>query len=107
MRAFGSNQGVPHEIFSLRNLLGIGAIYGATVYARKHGGAKQAFNELLGKVRDAAAQRDQSLDESRSGADLGEREFAGATERVVDAGGDVGGGYGGMPSGSGGGISRG
>lgn len=42
------------KIFSLRNLLGVGAIYAATQYAKKHGGVRPALEGLLAKVRDVA-----------------------------------------------------
>ena len=43
------------KIFSIKRLIGLGAIYGAVQYARKHGGAKNAFNGLLDKAKDFAA----------------------------------------------------
>lgn len=43
------------KIFSIKRLLGLAAIYGGVQYARKHGGAKNAFNELLGKAKDFAS----------------------------------------------------
>ena len=42
------------KIFSIRNLLGVAAIYGAAQYAKKNGGARNAFEGLLAKVKDAA-----------------------------------------------------
>jgi len=42
------------KIFSIRNMLGIAAIYGASQYAKKHGGFRPAFDGLLAKVKDAA-----------------------------------------------------
>lgn len=42
------------KIFSLRNLLGIGAIYAATQYAKKNGGARNALEGLITKVKQAA-----------------------------------------------------
>jgi hypothetical protein len=43
------------KIFTIKRVLGAAAIYGAVLYARKHGGAKNAFNELLGKAKDVTA----------------------------------------------------
>lgn len=40
------------KLFSIKRLIGLGAIYGAVQYARRHGGPKNAFNELLGKAKD-------------------------------------------------------
>lgn len=42
------------KIFSIKRLLGLAAIYGGVQYARKHGGAKNAFNGLLEKAKDLA-----------------------------------------------------
>lgn len=42
------------KIFSIRNMLGLAAIYGASQYAKKHGGFRPAFDGLLAKVKDAA-----------------------------------------------------
>jgi len=49
------------KIFSLRNLLGVGAIYAATQYAKKNGGARPAFEGLLAKVRDAVTMKKDEL----------------------------------------------
>ncbi len=49
------------KIFSLRNLLGVGAVYAATQYAKKNGGFKPAFQGLLAKVRDAATMKKDEL----------------------------------------------
>lgn len=43
------------KIFSIRNLLGVAAIYGASQYAKKNGGFRPAFEGLLAKVKDAAS----------------------------------------------------
>ncbi len=43
------------RMLSLKNLIGLGAIGGAMYYARKHGGFKNAFNELVGKAKEAKA----------------------------------------------------
>jgi len=42
------------KIFSLRNMVGLAAIYGAARYAKKNGGVRQALTGLVDKVRDAA-----------------------------------------------------
>lgn len=44
------------KIFSIKRLLGLAAVYGAVQYARKNGGAKNAFNGLLDKAKDLAGQ---------------------------------------------------
>src|SRR4051812_242676 len=44
------------KILSIKRLIGLAAVYGAVQYARKHGGPKNAFNELLGKAKDLAGQ---------------------------------------------------
>lgn len=40
------------KLFSIKRLIGLGAVYAAVQYARRHGGAKNAFNELLGKAKE-------------------------------------------------------
>ena len=40
------------KLFSIKRLIGLGAIYGAVQYARRNGGAKNAFNQLLGKAKE-------------------------------------------------------
>lgn len=49
------------KIFTIRNLLGAAAIYGAAQYAKKHGGARNAFEGLLAKVKDAANLKKEEL----------------------------------------------
>ncbi len=49
------------KIFSIRNLLGVAAIYGASQYAKKHGGFRPAFDGLLAKVKDAANMKKEEL----------------------------------------------
>ncbi len=44
------------KILSIKRLLGLAAVYGAVQYARKNGGAKNAFNGLLDKAKDLAGQ---------------------------------------------------
>lgn len=67
------------KIFSIRNLLGVAAIYGASQYAKKNGGFRPAFEGLLAKVKDAAnikkeeligRSHDASVDQSAQGAGL-------------------------------------
>jgi hypothetical protein len=40
------------KLFSIKRLIGLGAIYAGIQYARRHGGPRNAFNELLGKAKD-------------------------------------------------------
>jgi len=40
------------KLFSIKRLIGLGALYAAVQYARKNGGPRNAFNELLGKAKD-------------------------------------------------------
>ena len=42
------------KIFSLRNMVGLAAIYGAAQYAKKHGGVRNALTGLVDKVRGVA-----------------------------------------------------
>ena len=42
------------KIFSIKRVIGLAAIYGAVRYAHKHGGAKNALDELLGKAKKMA-----------------------------------------------------
>ncbi len=42
------------KIFSLRNLVGLAAIYGAAQYAKKNGGVRNALTGLVDKVRGVA-----------------------------------------------------
>ncbi len=42
------------KIFGIKRILGLAAIYGAVQYAKKNGGAKNAFNGLLEKAKDLA-----------------------------------------------------
>ena len=41
------------KILSLKRLIGLGAIGGAVYYVRKHGGFRNALDELMGKTREA------------------------------------------------------
>lgn len=45
------------KIFSLRNVLGVAALYGASQYAKKHGGFRPAFDGLVAKIKDAASMK--------------------------------------------------
>ena len=49
------------KLFSIRNLLGVAAIYGASQYAKKNGGFRPAFEGLLAKVKDAANMKKDEL----------------------------------------------
>ena len=42
------------KLFSIRNLLGVAAVYAAVHYAKKNGGARSAFEGLIAKVKNAA-----------------------------------------------------
>ena len=39
------------KIFSIRNVLGVAAVYGASQYAKNHGGWRNAAQGLLDKTR--------------------------------------------------------
>jgi hypothetical protein len=41
------------RMLSLKSLIGLGAIGGAVYYARKNGGFKNVFNQIVGKARQA------------------------------------------------------
>ena len=41
------------RMLSLRNLIGLGAIGGIAYYARKNGGLKNAWENIVGKAREA------------------------------------------------------
>jgi len=49
------------KIFSIRNMLGAAAAYGAYRYAQNHGGFRQAFDDIVGKVREAAREHEGSI----------------------------------------------
>lgn len=59
------------KIFSIKTLLGVGAIYGISQYAKKHGGLRNAFDGLLDKVKTAANEREQSMGSSRTSSEVG------------------------------------
>jgi hypothetical protein len=59
------------KIFSLRNILGALAIYGVVQYSRKHGGFRNAFNELLGKAKELAQQSEERMRSSSMGSSGG------------------------------------
>ncbi len=42
------------KIFGIKRILGLAAIYGAVQYAKKNGGARNAFNGLLDKAKELA-----------------------------------------------------
>lgn len=44
------------KLFSIKRIIGLGALYGAIQYARRHGGPRNALNELLGKAKNLAGQ---------------------------------------------------
>lgn len=49
------------KIFTLRNVLGVAALYGASQYAKKHGGVRPALDGLLTKIRDAANMKKEQI----------------------------------------------
>lgn len=49
------------KIFSIRNILGIAAVYGASQYAKKNGGWRPALDGLVAKVKDAAKFKKEEL----------------------------------------------
>lgn len=100
------------KLFSIRNLLGIGAVYGGWKYAQKHGGVKQAFNGLLDKVKTAAEQRD--LGSPGVGSSLGSEVGSSEIGSSISGGygssgtsGSYGGGYSGGVGGGGSGNTQG
>ena len=64
------------KLFSIRRLIGLGAIYGAVQYARRHGGPKNAFNELLGKAKDKINEAKDFVGEANDKAPDGKSDFA-------------------------------
>jgi len=53
------------KIFSIRNILGVAAIYGAAQYAKKNGGVRNALEGLVTKVKEAAnLKRDELIGKS-------------------------------------------
>ncbi|MBA3453203.1 MAG: hypothetical protein H0T42_08935 [Deltaproteobacteria bacterium] len=78
------------KIFSIRNMLGLAAVYGASQYAKKHGGFRPAFEGLLAKVKDAAnLKKDELIGRSHDAS-------VGSTEQQstgYESGSYTGGGY--------------
>jgi hypothetical protein len=64
------------KLFSIRRLIGLGAIYGAVQYARRHGGPKNAFNELLGKAKDKINEAKDFVGDVADKAPDGKSDFA-------------------------------
>jgi len=90
------------KLFSIKRLVGLGAVYAAVQYARRHGGAKNAFNELLGKAtekmseaKDFATEGPSSIDQDATVA------TGGSTDRSEDWPGSANadGGYASEPNG--------
>lgn len=88
------------RIFSIRNLLGVAAIYGASQYAKKNGGFRPAFEGLLAKVKDVAnikkdgligRSHDASVDQNAASPSTG-YESGGSYSSGGYSGGDFGGG---------------
>jgi len=59
------------KIFSIKRLLGLAAVYGAVQYAKKHGGARNAFNGLLDKAKDFAGNPKSEVGSTVSGSAVG------------------------------------
>ncbi len=85
------------KLFSIKRLIGLGAIYGAVQYARRHGGPKNAFNELIGRAKEKMNEaRDFVGDAKREVADGQARDFASGSggfaseDRSVDGAGLTG-----------------
>lgn len=79
------------KIFSIRNLLGVAAIYGASQYAKKHGGFRPAFDGLLAKVKDAANLKKDELIGRSHGASV--EQSAASQSTGQESGSYSGGGY--------------
>jgi hypothetical protein len=76
------------KIFSVKRMLGLAAIGGAIAYARKHGGFKQAFNDLMAKKDDLLRQvKDKNVDASKRSP------YAGSADEVGYSGSGGGLGY--------------
>jgi hypothetical protein len=85
------------KIFSLRNILGVAAIYGVTQYAKKQGGFRPALDNAMDKLRNLSQQaREQIGVQERSTGEVSTGPFetggytGSASEGAVS--GDVGGG---------------
>ncbi len=64
------------KLFSIKRLIGLGAIYAAVQYARRHGGAKNAFNELLGKAKDKINEAKDRVGEAKDNVSDGASDVA-------------------------------
>lgn len=53
------------KLFSLKGMLGLAAIGGAIAYTRKHGGVKNAYQDLLAKKDQLLAKKDELVARSR------------------------------------------
>ena len=49
----------------IKGLLGLAAIYGAVRYAQKHGGFRQAMDELVAKAKDVQGRLDEKLQQAK------------------------------------------
>lgn len=102
------------SILSIRNLVLAGGAYGVYQYAKKNGGFQNAFQQLSGKIREAAGNLDlqnlgnqvkQSLGNARSVSgqeDVGQHGIGSRSSSGLGQRSDLGGGSGGFGSGSGG-----
>ncbi len=76
------------KLFSIRNLLGVAAIYGATQYAKKNGGFRPAFEGLLAKVKEATnMKKDELIGRAHDASDQV------AAKTGYESGGSYSGGY--------------
>lgn len=94
------------KIFSIKRLLGLAALYGAAQYAKKHGGARNAFNGLLDKVRTAANAKKEDLIGSAHDQSVGSSDVSPRTGFADENTGYGGGSYGGYSSGGVGGNNN-
>jgi len=68
------------KIFSLRNMVGLAAIYGAARYAKNNGGVRQAVAGLVDKVRGAVSTKQDDRVGSAHDASIGPSYGASSSE---------------------------
>jgi hypothetical protein len=85
------------KIFSIKRLIGLAAVYGAVNYAKKNGGAKAAFEGLVGKAKDALNAANAKKDEVIGAAHSSSASAGGSSPSYADESGfgSSSGGYGG------------
>ncbi|MDB4963787.1 MAG: hypothetical protein JWP01_3786 [Myxococcales bacterium] len=86
------------KLFSIKRLIGLAAVYGAVNYAKKNGGAKAAFEGLVGKAKEALnaanAKKDEVIGAAHSsGIGSSSPSYADETGFGSSSGGYGGGGY--------------